>query len=157
MPYVSTEQEAMEELLNHIATDPLDLLNKWRAGEVNDDTLFVLMQRVLLNVKHKGTRFADPEKFAAMRKPNLPREQRFVNDVIDTIKRLDTKHKFYVSDASYQQLLNLAKAMFEDGLRANQMSAVNIAKGRYGMFHNYSGGKAFTDLIDCITDGSNDE
>lgn len=150
-----TVTQPIDEVLKYNETDPLDLLNKWWANKIDDDTLFVLLQRHLLNAKEGRTRLADPIQFARIRNANRPQvspAQQMVNDMHVRLRAIHGR--FTIGDAYYAKLVAQVQRMLDDGWKPNQSAAMMLAKGRNTVIMDYVGGKEFADVMQELYNGN---
>lgn len=166
MPYELSSLDsdtALKQVIDNSDANPLDILNDWRAGKLDNDAMFILMQRALLKMQ-TTPRFADPESFAQMRnravnkrsaeEVKLPPAQMMANKVIQAFKEYRAPKPFVVSNAYYTELVAAADRMIKDGLLPTKWVGINIVAGRDRMYKDYDGGDKFLELLDQLVDGN---
>lgn len=150
--------EPLQQVLNSSDDNPLDILNKWWVGQLDNDAFFVLMQRAVLTLQSRAPVFANAEAFAKARNQvavEMPRKQQLVNSVLDHFERING-YRLSMSDERFNLLVEYAGRMLEDGMRYGPFAAVNLARGRYAMFLNYAGGKKFKETLEEAINGNNE-
>lgn len=145
--------EVITELVSEADTDPLDLLNKWWAGVIDDQTMHTLMQRALLHQRESTIVVADPRAFQKQRSL-LVRDDidNFLCSLIEDFRV--SLGKFAVSDGSYAALKNHLRTAMDDHLRLSKKLRQNIVNGNYDEYKAYSGMKEFFDVVDYLVQGN---
>lgn len=143
--------ETVQAILNNADAEPLDLLNKWWSGIIDNGAFHVLMQRALLKSRARSLPVADPDAFAQQRRRTVPTVVSTIEQIIAAFKK---NGPFAVSDERYEHLKNALLRMEMDGFRTGSAFVDNVVAGEYGLYEGYRGFKQFRETIEELHAGN---